>query len=575
MSRTLLSPAPLVELKQAGFKFGARTVLDNLNLSIHDGQVWQLLGPAGSGKSLLLELLSGMHRLSSGTRSYPAFVEESPDAAIGLPPRFAVRLVSQQEQRRISATLSSFYQARWHDTWTSPLTVLDFLAPERVFGLHAYECLEALPMRKDFDLERDRCLAELKFGNHIHQWVGQLSNGELKKLLLIAAHLASPRLLLLDDPLSGLDPLARRLGQLAIERWCAEGQTLVYSSCYENDLAVVTTHRLQLAPTNCQTRIDDSRRTGGSEVVAAAEHHATRAEAIAATRATRDDDSPLAPLPPARDGERGLPAAVGEPTPGTAPLTAHVRGQQTEPPSARGAIVSCRNLRVVAAGITLLEGLDWDVHPGEQWILTGPNGAGKSTLLALLIGDHPQAYSNDILVLGTRLGESATLWERRRAVGFVAPELSWHYPLGWRLLDVVLSGFDAGIGVHRQSTNSELEIACRWLERFGLDASGNPPLAAVSEGEKRLALLARALVRDPRLLLLDEPTQNMGPAERLRLFRALDALLDAGRTTLVLVSHHPEERPRGITHQLTLAEGRLRYRGPVGAASQFPNGSAL
>lgn len=523
---------PLIILERAELAMDGKLVVGPLSFKLHDGEIWQIRGSAGTGKSLLLELLFGRHRVGAGRRSYPSFAEEFPDAAIGVPPRFALRLLSQQEQRRVATAQSSFYQARWHSQWTESLTVDAYLSPPRVMGLRPYEVLDILPVRRDFDLERERCLVEMDLHLHRTQCVGQLSNGELRKLLLVAAHLAAPKVMLLDDPLGGLDPKARALVCEAIRRWCAEGQTLVFSSTHDGELGDLATRHLSL-PTRKELQSPDA------PAAAPASRLSTPAAAVAAER---HDDS--------------IPA----------------KAAATGSPQHRTPIVSCNKLRVIAGDCLLLDAVDWQIRAEEHWMISGKNGAGKSTLLALLMGDHPQAYSNDIELLGGRLGHGISLWDRKRSIGFVAPELGWHYPEGWRTIDVVLSGYDASVGIYREPTPTERDGAVDWLGQFRLAHRGNEPLACLSEGERRLTFLARAMVHHPRLLLLDEPTQDLSANDRHTLFAHLDRLAQLGETTVVLVTHHVAEHPRCITHHLQLDQGRVAYSGLLTA---LPNPEQL
>lgn len=207
---------PLVSIRGGCLISNGQTLLKDIDIEIHGGQIWQIHGAKGSGKSLLLDLLLGRHRLASGARSYPAFATESSDAELGFPPRFALRLVSQQEQRRVASDQACFYQARWHSLWVESLSVEQFLSPTRVMGIRPYEIFVDLPVRPDFDSERGRYLAEMDLAKHREQLVGQLSNGELCKLLLVAAHLASPKIMLLDDPPLGTRSGARDVSRLLV-----------------------------------------------------------------------------------------------------------------------------------------------------------------------------------------------------------------------------------------------------------------------------------------------------------------------------------------------------------------------
>jgi molybdate transport system ATP-binding protein len=506
-----MNSLPLVELEGATIAANQRLLFAPVTLRVLSGDVWLIDGATGSGKSLLFEVISGLHRLTLGTRSYPAFVEQFPDARLGIPPRFALRLVSQEQQRRLALGQATFHQARWHHQWTAPISVEAFLSPPNVMGLKAYEHFEDLPVRRDFDAERNRMLDLMQLSEHRSQSIGQLSNGELRKLLLIAAHLAAPRVLLLDDPLGGLDPSARQQTLALIRHWAGDGRTLLLSSTHPEEFAGLAAHYLTLS-----------------------------------REPLRGSTSAPKPLPTAEN----LPHAVAAtPTASGTKCTPEAGGSDV--------VIRCHRVNVVADSKKLLDNVDWEVRKHEHWLVTGENGAGKSTLLAVITGDHPQAYANDIEVFGKRLGKDVNLWTRRRSIGFVSPELGWHYPANWRLSDVVLSGFEASIGQYRQAGADECAAAARWLATIGLSQRADEPLAAVSESERRLLLLARAMVAQPRLLLLDEPTQGLAAPERDALFGHLDSLASNQLTTIVMVSHHPEQHPACINRRLHLEAGRV------------------
>jgi molybdate transport system ATP-binding protein len=222
---------------------------------------------------------------------------------------------------------------------------------------------------------------------------------------------------------------------------------------------------------------------------------------------------------------------------------------------------------VAVDGCVLLHPLAFCVEEGQHWLVCGPNGAGKSTLLALITGDHPQAYANDIRVMGHALGAGYGRNQRRALIGHMSPELAWHYPGGWALADVVCSGVDGTLGVHRRGATGDVGRLAWLLETFNLTQVAGAPFGNLTEPEQRCALIARALLESPPLVLLDEPTQGLDAAERERVWEAVDETVKSGPTTLLMVSHYREERPRCITHELVLEGGRAAYCGPLRGAA--------
>jgi molybdate transport system ATP-binding protein len=227
------------------------------------------------------------------------------------------------------------------------------------------------------------------------------------------------------------------------------------------------------------------------------------------------------------------------------------------------ALVELNQVTVRAGNKRLLEEVSWTIRPGERWLFIGHNGAGKTTLLSLLQGDHPQAHSVDFRLFGHRLGATHTLWQARRRIGWMSPELLLHHPPGWTVFDVVCGGFANALGLHHRPSAHQRRRVREWLKQLGLASRATDPLGALPVGEQRLALLARAVVKRPRLLLLDEPCQGLDATQRDRLLHAVDVLAHDPRLALVFVTHHPDERPRCITHRLALRAGRVVEAGPL------------
>jgi iron complex transport system ATP-binding protein len=218
---------------------------------------------------------------------------------------------------------------------------------------------------------------------------------------------------------------------------------------------------------------------------------------------------------------------------------------------------------VVREGATLLAGIDWTVEEGQRWVLLGPNGAGKTTLLSVASASLFPS-SGEVELLGERYGE-ANLGELRTRVGLTTSALSDRVPPHERALDVVVTAAHGVIGRwHEGYEDGDLVRAQELLSRVGMRAFADRRFGSLSEGERKRVLLARALMTDPELLLLDEPAAGLDLGAREALLRLLTRLAaTAGPTPMVLVTHHVEEIPVGVTHALLLARGRVVASGPV------------
>jgi molybdate transport system ATP-binding protein len=211
-----------------------------------------------------------------------------------------------------------------------------------------------------------------------------------------------------------------------------------------------------------------------------------------------------------------------------------------------------RNATVRYGDTVILRNINWTVRAGESWALLGPNGSGKTTLLSLILGDNPQVYTNDIVVFGRPRGGGESVWEIKKHIGWVSPELHLHFNDSATCFEVVASGFYDTVGLFQPPTARQRTAARRCLARFQLLEFARAPLFSLSAGLQRMVLLARALVKRPRLLILDEPCQGLDSAHRNSFVRAVDALIRARAATIIYVTHRPDEIPPSIHHVLRL-----------------------
>ena len=216
------------------------------------------------------------------------------------------------------------------------------------------------------------------------------------------------------------------------------------------------------------------------------------------------------------------------------------------------AVIRLRNVTIRFGERVILDALDWTVREGEHWALTGANGSGKSTLLSLVNADNPQAYAHDIELFGRPRGSGESIWDIKRRIGFVSPELHRAFRVDAPALDIVTSGHFDTEGLFRKPSAEQRESARQWMEEFGIGALAERPFLRLSSGEQRLCLVARAFVKDPPLYILDEPLQGLDEPQRRRAKALIDRHCGAPGKTLVMVTHYPEEYPGCIDHSLTL-----------------------
>jgi len=460
------------------------------------GEQWAVMGPNGSGKSYLAALLAGEAPLLGARLAVGEDVED----------RVALVSFSQQQDEASKGWL----QARWHSLDDDSLSVRAFLSFEGVNEINPFEVREGDAAERRAFMRTLRGMSDIfRLKPLMDRRMLQLSNGEMRRVLLARALLKSPKLLVLDDPFAGLDAAMRGRLQVALDRLAAGGLALVMMVRHADEIPSCATHLLTLK----KLRFDGQRK-----------------------------------LPPARGAKA---SAEASPEAGYDAIRKRLR------PCARkcGAapVIELRGVTVRYGRRVVLDRLDWTVRAGERWLVVGPNGSGKTTLLSLVTGDNPAAYANDVRVFGRARVPGESLWPIRRRIGQVSPEIQCFFPSEMTCLDAALSGrYNADGGVMRPTTAARND-ARAWLHRLGLRGVERLPFGALSAGRQRLVLLARALLPQPDLLLLDEPCLNLDTESRRLVLGALERLLRERRDeAVVCVAHRADDVPRGFQSLLRL-----------------------
>lgn len=347
-----------------------------------------------------------------------------------------------------------------------------------------------------------------------------LSTGETRKTLLCQTLMSQPDLLVLDEPFDGLDVDSR-----------ANLAQVLAGLHQQNCTLVLVLNRFDDIP----DFIDNVGVLAECTLTHVGPRREILAEALVAQLAHSEQLAGMA-LPEADDAGSKPALVAGEP------------------------LIVLRDGVVSYNDKPILNHLSWEVKPGEHWQIVGPNGAGKSTLLSLVTGDHPQGYSNDLTLFGRRRGSGETIWDIKQHIGYVSSSLHLDYRVSSSVRNVILSGYFDSIGIYQAVSDRQQSLAKQWLHLLGMEELGDAPFHGLSWGQQRLVLIARALVKHPALLILDEPLQGLDPINRQLVRRFVDVLIGEGETQLLFVSHHAEDAPHCITDRLTFVADGEHYR---------------
>jgi molybdate transport system ATP-binding protein len=215
-------------------------------------------------------------------------------------------------------------------------------------------------------------------------------------------------------------------------------------------------------------------------------------------------------------------------------------------------VVEMKNVSIRYGKRTILRDLNWTVMNGERWALSGQNGSGKSTLLSLVCADNPQSYACDITLFDRPRGSGESIWDIKKHIGYVSPEMHRSYKRNLPAIRIVASGLMDSIGLYAVPNEQDYERCRWWLDIFGIGELGDRPFLQLSSGEQRLVLLARAFVKDPQLLILDEPLHGLDLWNRRMVKDIIETFCQRRGKTLIMVTHYQEELPEVITNSLFL-----------------------
>ena len=360
-----------------------------------------------------------------------------------------------------------------------------------------------------------------------------LSSGELRKHSLSKVLGTEPCLLILDNPFVGLDAASRLVLGEQLRAIVQGGKTsLMLVLSREDEIPPFMTHVVEVKDEVVlpKKRLADWLAERGTETCGK-EQDCGPGQAI-----STGDAHSIADSPSSENGSSSRRAA--------------------DDPASSTEIVRLNKVTIRYGERTILKDLDWVVRKGEHWSLTGPNGSGKSTLLGLVCADNPQSYACDISLFGRKRGSGESIWDIKKHIGYVSPELHRSFKRDITAERIVANGLRDFHGLFTKANEEEIRTARKCLERFGAGHLAGTSFLNMSSGEQRIVLLARAFVKNADLLILDEPFHGLDD-ENVRMVRGIiEEYCQNPDNTLLMVTHRMEELPSCIDHNLTLKVNR-------------------
>lgn len=485
----------LVQLENAEVhRFGVKEpAFKNLSLTLRNDERVVIVGPVSAGKTTLAETIAGKHSvqpLSAG--KWPIINPSvSPYASDH------VHLVSFKENSGMFSYSKHYYQERFN--FSDPdndLTLQDYL----LSGSDKNDTQEAaLKVAKQLNIDHLLPLSFVK-----------LSNGQTRRARIARALLRDPSMLVLDEPLMGLDVEHRQhlldvLGNLALK----------------SQVPVVLVLRPQDEFPSWATNVIELKNMAIEWQGNPEEYQKRR------NREMQENQKSSAKI-------------------------------QTVDTSKNDPIVEMKNCKVTYGGNPILRDITWTVRKGEKWALLGPNGSGKTTLLSFLTGDHPQAYANELSLFGRRRGTGESIWEIKEKVGLVSPEIHLYFNQNLTALEAAGTGF-FDVVVPRAINEEQTQTIKQLFRDFDIEPMLNRKLQDMSTGEQRIILLVRSLVKMPELIIWDEPFQGLDDKMISNVNLWLEKHMRPDQT-LIMVTHHEEEIPRSVNQRFKLGPGGVQAK---------------
>ena len=515
---------PFITVDHITVRLPNRLILEDSFWKVRSDEHWAILGPNGSGKTTLVRSLWGGVPLRSGSIHFDFLGPHS--SSQDIPPREVIGVVSLEMHQRLME------QEEIRDEFRA-------YAGEDGEGTAAEEVIfSGILAQRELNPADGTRLAEvaelLDIRHLLSRSIPSLSTGEIRKILIARALMKSPRLLILDEPFEGLDEKARENLAHSINHLMSGPMRVVLVAHRLEEIVPRITHVLLVK----EGRVFQQ---GPKEEILTSQN-LSQLYGCELLLGKNNGNYSLS-YGAEKDKKIELPHECQEILPDN--------GE---------ALIEMKDTTIKYGDLVVLDRLNWAMKRGENWAILGPNGAGKSTLVKLILGENPQAYANQIFLFGKRRGSGETIWEIKKRMGVVSAELQVQYRKKMSSYEVIASGFFDSIGLYQAPSPQQREAVDRWVELLKIKDLAKEPYHQLSFGQKRMILLARAMVKSPVVLIADEPCHGLDVANRRRILKILERIGET-KTNLLYITDRRDEILNCITHVMRLQKGKALQQG--------------
>lgn len=563
----------LISINNCRIENSKETLIQNINWTYESGQAWLVIGPNGGGKAEFLNALAneagirfvgnekneGDRPLNQSKSSYFSSFEKS------------VEIVSLEKAAKI------IEEERINDESDYVEGGIDQGRSGRIFISQSLDnSIKKNSSLPEFakSLEKDPSIKLCGIEKILDRGLKYMSTGEIRRTLLARALISGKKLLILSDPFAGLDKESRTILLeffnsiterqikkpennsfphiiLAMERW---------NEIPENISHVIEFSNKEISFCGCKE--DYLKKLNQSDKNHLTEKKELKDSFYEIIQTTSKGENSEGTVLSQSSTSEGTDLSKSSTSKGTVLSKSSTSTEGTVLSQSEGTdlsasskiLVEMKNVNVGWGDNRVLKNINWKLLEGNHWLIRGPNGSGKTTFLELITGDNQQVYSNEIYMFGKKRGSGESIWDIKKNLGIVSYRMHVEYRMlgGTFLQNVIISGLRDSIGLYGKASDLEISTAKKWLALAKLQDRADKNFGNLSYGEQRAVLILRAVVKSPKILILDEPCHGLDENYRFKILELLELIAEQKTTTLLHVTHDPSEMLKCEKHILEL-----------------------